>query len=363
MADNKQVSPEEAAKMLRERENANPQNFESVSKQNASDGAIISQADNASKDNVSKDNDILSQRVDRSGGGLGRLTGGQSEIHGANDSYYKNVPLQNLPTKGLFYPDGTEITIKAAEVGEIRHWSTIDENDFLDMDMKMNFIVEKCIRIKNMEQNVLMHWKDIKEIDRFYLIFLVHEFSFPDGENKLYINFGCNIQCKGDGTYREKVHLKSNMLNMFTVPEDLMQYYDPTEKCFVKNSQKLGEVLKFYMPTIGVSQYVKGLVRDARDKGSYIDPAFLKVAPYMIKDWRDLNDRYLESLRMDTFKWGKNKLLFIAGFSDALEKSVSLIVKKQCPRCDVELEAPLFFRGGFTIKSLFLVSGSIDDLV
>ena len=39
---------------------------------------------------------------------------------------WKNVPLENLPSQGLFYEESTQIAIRAASVAEIRHWSTID---------------------------------------------------------------------------------------------------------------------------------------------------------------------------------------------------------------------------------------------
>lgn len=303
-------------------------------------------------------------RIDRSRGGLGVLKSGnpESEIHGANDEYWKNVPIQNLPSAGLFYPDNAELTIRSAEVGEIRHWSTIDENDFLDMDAKMNFIIEKCVRFRGANKEPLS-WKDLLEIDRFYIIFLVHEITFPNGENKLFVKFGCNMQCKGDGTYREKVHLKANMLNLLIIPEDIMKYYSPEHKCFAKVSEKLKEELRFYLPTVGVSQKIKGLIKDARDNSNYVDPAFIKIAPFLIKEWRDINEGYLEKLRIQTFNWNKNKTLFVTGFADKLEQSVNLTVKRECKQCGVVLEVPLFFRDGFTIKNLFVVSASLDDLI
>jgi hypothetical protein len=63
------------------------------------------------------------------------------------DFGWKNLPLQILPSKGWFYPDGTKIAIRAAEVKEIRHYSTIDEDDLMDLNEKLNFILSKCCTI------------------------------------------------------------------------------------------------------------------------------------------------------------------------------------------------------------------------
>jgi hypothetical protein len=105
------------------------------------------------------------------------------------------------------------------------------------------------------------------------------------------------------------------------------------------------------------------MIRDARQQNKYIDPLVFRIAPYMIRDWRTLSESGLEKFRHETFKWPRNKLLFVAGKVDQIEKSISLIVKKQCPRCNVVLETPLFFRGGFTIKDLFFISDGSNDLV
>ena len=46
----------------------------------------------------------------------------ESTVSGSNDLFWKNIPLANLPSGGLFYPEDAEITIKAATVAEIRQW-------------------------------------------------------------------------------------------------------------------------------------------------------------------------------------------------------------------------------------------------
>ena len=305
---------------------------------------------------------MVDARIKQDGNGLGTMRGATPEQHPAAELYWKNLPVDNLPSAGLFYPKGIIITFRSAEMTEIRHWSTIDENDMLDMDTKMNFILEKCVKVKSAD-GAWMSWEDLLEIDRFYILFCIHEISFPNGENKLMVKFKCPPTCKGDGNYRESVQLRSNMLNLLVIPDDLMQYYNEEERCFVKVSTKLNETLRFYLPTIGVSKKIKNIINDAQENGGFVDKAFIKIAPYLIDEWRSLNEKSLESLRMDTFKWGKNKTLFINGLTDKLEKSVNLTVKKECPTCHIDLEAPIFFRGGFTIKSLFAVSTGFDELI
>lgn len=324
----------------------------------------INAAQNVMEQNATAHEKMVAEMVNRAQGGIGTVQPAQqtSAVHGVNDINWKNMPVENMPTGGFFYPVGTEVTFRSADVSEIRQWSTIDEGDMLDMDVKMNLIIERCVRMKGPD-GAWMSWEDLVEIDRFFMLFAVHEITFPNGENKLNVKFKCPPTCAGDGTYRESVQLRSDMLNLLVFPPELMQYYNPDERCFTKVSQKLGETLRFYLPTIGVAKKIKNVVAEARQNGDYIDEAFMRLAPYMFKDWRNLNAQKLESMRMESFKWGRDKLLFMNGMIDMIKGAVNLSVKKECPKCHVTLEAPIFFRGGFTIKNLFAVSDKFDDLI
>ena len=72
---------------------------------------------------------------------------------------YHTIPTLSLPSGGMFYPEGTEISIRSAKVAEIRHFSTIDEANVLDIDEKLNQILESCIRITS--ANKRLSYKDI----------------------------------------------------------------------------------------------------------------------------------------------------------------------------------------------------------
>jgi hypothetical protein len=59
----------------------------------------------------------------------------QSEARSADSHLgYHDIPVASLPSGGLFYPKGTQLSIRSAKVAEIRHFSSIDENNILDID-------------------------------------------------------------------------------------------------------------------------------------------------------------------------------------------------------------------------------------
>ena len=57
------------------------------------------------------------------------------------EAEWKNIPAEVLPSKGFGYPKGFELAIRSAKVSEIRHFSTVDESDRLDLDDKLNHII------------------------------------------------------------------------------------------------------------------------------------------------------------------------------------------------------------------------------
>ena len=116
------------------------------------------------------------------------------ELSAASESSWKLLDLRGLPSQGLFYPAGAELLLRPAKTKEIRHWSTIDENDPLDVREKINFILNACTKLRVAGGRPL-NFNDFLEVDRYHILFRLHELTFPNQENKLF----ANIKCKNDG--------------------------------------------------------------------------------------------------------------------------------------------------------------------
>ncbi len=287
----------------------------------------------------------------------------ESTISGANDSFWKNIPLTNLPSGGIFYPDDTEITVRAATVGEIRHWSTIDEADALDIDDKLNFILEKCIRIKTKTTASWLSWRDICEVDRMYIIFAIHEQTFPNKENVLWTKFECTETCADDSKYSTEVRTTSSLMQSFDMKPEFSQYFKDSYKCFEVESTKLNETFYLYAPTLGAIERIRTRIITDRKKGKTVDRAFVKLLPYLVQDWSTFDDAEYNKLKNESLNWHINKFSFIDRFATLFQESKSLSVSLNCPKCGSKMTSPLFLGSSFTIKSLFLISGRLDELV
>lgn len=266
----------------------------------------------------------------------------------SNDIGYKRVPVEVLPSKGLFYPDGTEIGIRSATVAEIKHWSTIDDNDLLSIDECINFVLERCVRIKM--PNRISSWLDIKELDRIYLIFAIRELTFKNGENKLYVD-------TGDG---DKVEVTKDMLNYFNIDDRLLKYYNNEKRCFTLRFKDGSGDINIYMPSIGVSNFLKNYIKTKNQANQKFDQVYARYAPFLYDDYRVITTQKYEKDAQDSYFWDLKKISLLSQVVDILQKSIDMKVKYKNKE-GAELEAQLNFRGGF--KSIFVISDIFDELV
>jgi len=276
----------------------------------------------------------------------------------ANELGWKNIPLQILPTKGKFYLEGFELAIRSATVAEVRHWSTIDENDMLSVDDQLNYILERCARVRIGGED--FSWREILEADRFFIIMKIQEFTFPNGENTLPHKFECTCEDPG---YSELLPIQSGMLTDFDLPLELDEFYSKEERCYIVNSEKLNTKFKLYLPTLGAINKLRDIIVSQREKGENIDPTFIKVVPYLIGNWESLSTEIFLMLNDEMLNWHINKFTFIVKFAEAIQQAKRQVLKATCPLCNNKIDSRIFLDSSFTVKDLFLIPNGFGQLV
>jgi len=260
------------------------------------------------------------------------------------------VKLEDLPTRGLFYPMGTNLAIRAANGGEIRHWSTLDETDISALDDMLNYVIERCVTLKDDSPvAAYLSWKDIKEIDRLYLLLAIQELTFPEGENKLEIKISDT----------KRLTVKKDMVNYISLDPAIMKYYNDADRCFVFK-QKNGNVIKLDIPSIGVTQWLKSYIIRKQQMQEYIDEDYLNYAPFLIRSWKGLNDDLYNSYVEESHKkWTVPIISILVKFKQIFKDTIDPVIKYM-DEGGVERSAPLNFQGG--IKSIFLISDPFGEL-
>ena len=263
------------------------------------------------------------------------------------------LPIEDFPTRGLFYPKDTVIAIRAANGGEIRHWSTLQEDNsnplYLSLlDDMINYVIERCVTIKSSNpQGAFLSWKDIKEVDRFYLLLAIHELTFPEGENKL--------QVKISDT--KKIIVVKDMVSYISLDPKLMRYYDEEERCFVIKKDKVNLMLD--IPSVGVTQWIKQHIQRKQRQQENVDEDYVSFAPFIIRSWRGLSDDVYAKYSEASHTWDVKTISILVYIKDLFQDAVNPVIRYH-DEGGVEQTAPLNFQGG--IKSLFLISDPLGEL-
>tara|TARA_B100000900_G_scaffold311667_1_gene270480 strand:- start:6 stop:851 length:846 start_codon:yes stop_codon:yes gene_type:complete len=259
--------------------------------------------------------------------------------------------LEDLPSLGKFYPADSIIKIRSAKAAEIRHFSTMDENNYIDMEEKLNSIVESCAQFSAGDKR--LSYKDILEEDRIVLLLSIRDLTFPEPENKLML--------KGKTEKTKKavdIELATKNLVPSVIDEQIEKYYSTKERTYVIKTRSAGNI-RMKPPTIGVMQEITAYLKDRQEKEQDFDKAFIQVLPYMQSDWRSLNLQKIFTMEMEYKGWDEKKFMVVYRLAERMKIGVQTNLETTF---DGEIaKAPLDFPGG--IKSLFIISDLAGELL
>lgn len=274
------------------------------------------------------------------------------------ESPWKPLPIVNLPSEGFGYPPGLEIGISASKVSEIRHYSTIDEHDPIDVSDKINHILSKNTYIKY--KGGVLSYMDLYHEDRFYIFMAIRDLTFIKGENRLMIPL--NKDCKDDNCILEKeIELRSGYLTSFKLPVELQKYYDIEKGCYVLTPKNGESQIELFIPTIGVVTRVNKIIRDKKERGKKYDEIFAKYATYIIPNWRDLNEELYDYFEQVSQSWTYVQFNIVDKITEKINFATKNQISLQCSKCRAEVTAPLRFPGG--IRSLYIISDIFTELL
>ena len=263
---------------------------------------------------------------------------------------YHQINVTNLPSAGMFYPVGTEVSIRSAKVAEIRHFSSIDENNVLDVDDKLNYILEQCVRVTNSKTR--MSYKDLCEEDRFYIILSIRDLTFPEPESNLTVE---HTDKKGK---KQSVEIKKENFTYFKIPETLDKYYDTEARTFLIETKSFGTI-EMRPPSIGIMQRMTSYIKDRQEKNEKIDQSVLQIMPYLVSEWRGFTDRDIFKFEVEMNGWSNKKYSLIYKLAEQMKVGIKPDMEVQIG--DEWEVVPIGFRDG--IKSLFIVQDIAGELL
>jgi hypothetical protein len=195
-----------------------------------------------------------------------------TESNRTSDLQFFNMDIRELPC-GQFYPTGTLFMVRPAQVKEIQAYSMVDDNNFYDIVEKMNDMLQACVRIKYPDGK-MGSYLEIKDQDRIFLIFLIRELTFQQG-NSLAVTAKCT--CGSD----VKIELNRKTFLFHDIDEKLEKYFNLSSRNYQFKTVN-GKFFELTPPNIGLQKaFTDYIVKENNEKRTP-NLAFLKIIPFLI---------------------------------------------------------------------------------
>jgi len=189
-----------------------------------------------------------------------------------SDLQYLTFDVRDFPC-GKFYPVGTMFMVRAAQVREIQAYSMVDDTNFYDVVEKMNDMLQACVRIKYSDGRV-GSFLEVKDQDRIYLIFLIRELTFQQG-NSLSVNTKCTCG------QEVAVELKRENFRFHKIDEKLDRFYSPASNSFSFKTINGGQ-FEVTPPNIGLQKAFTDYIIKENNEKKAPNLSFLKIIPFML---------------------------------------------------------------------------------
>lgn len=190
----------------------------------------------------------------------------------STDLHFFNMDIRELPC-GQFYPTGTLFMVRPAQVREIQAYSMVDDANFYDVVEKMNDMLQACVRIKYPDGK-MGSFLEIKDQDRLFLIFLIRELTFQQG-NSLAVTAKCG--CGSD----VKIELNRKSFVFHELDEKLDRFFNHSTRSYHFKTIN-GKSFDITPPNIGLQKAFTDFIIKENNEKRTPNLAFLKIIPFMM---------------------------------------------------------------------------------
>jgi hypothetical protein len=220
----------------------------------------------------------------------------------------------------------------------------------------MNQILSCCVKFyhQNGKQG---SYKDVRDGDRLFLIFMIRELTFPGGKN-----LSKDVTCENCG-HEFKMELRATSSDTvqksfvnYGIPEKLAKFYDPINKYFSFNID--GVDYNLAPPTIGIQEIFFGDIKNKIQGEKNPNVAFLKLSSFLLHDRNNITEDGIK-VKEQEFKRMNMKIFQI--LNQAVNNMLFGIkeMKNQCPSCGMEVHTDMSFPSG--ASNIFVIPDAFDE--
>jgi hypothetical protein len=266
------------------------------------------------------------------------------------DLQFLSFDIKDLPC-GKFYPTGTTLMVRAAQVREIQSYSMVDDNNFYDIIEKMNDMLQACVRLKYPDGK-MGTYLDIKDQDRLYIIFLIRELTFQQG-NALAVTIKCTCGAEN------QIELVRKNFRFHQIDEKLDRFYNKGRNSFVFTTTNNKE-FELTPPNIGLQKaFAEYIIKENNEK-RVPNLAFLKIIPFMLNGRTNITYEGIKA-KLKEFE-GMDDISF--QFLNAAVGKMTFGIKelvKNCHACGVEVRTEMTFPNG--ASGIFVVHDAFETFI
>jgi hypothetical protein len=268
----------------------------------------------------------------------------------AADLQFVTVDIRQLPC-GQFYPDGTTLLIRAAQVKEVQSYSMVDDANFHDVIEKMNDMLASCVRIK-FPDGKMGSYLDIKDQDRLYLIFMIRELTFQNGTSlSVKTKCTCGENCE--------LELKRFNFRFHQIDEKLKGFYNKKLSSFYFKT-KNGKEFSLTPPTIGLQKaFTEYIIKENSEKKKP-NMAFLKIIPFMLEGRSSITQEGIAAKLNEFESLDDISFQFLNSAVSKMTFGIKELVKN-CGSCGLEVRADMQFPNG--ASGIFVIHDAFETFI
>ncbi len=268
----------------------------------------------------------------------------------ASDLQYFNFDVKELPC-GRYYPSGTIVMVRPAQVREIQAYSMVDDNNFYDIVEKMNDILQSCVRLKYPDGK-MVSYLDLKDQDRLFLVFFIRELTFQQG-NSLAVNAKCSC-----GNEMQIEMIRKNFV-FHEFDEKLDKFFDNASKSFRFKLQNNKEY-ELSPPCIGIQKaFTEYIIKEHNEKRTP-NLAFLKIIPFMLAGRTSITQDGIKSKLVEFEKIDDISFQFLNAAVGKMTFGLKEL-KSSCISCGMEVRSDMNFPNG--ASGIFVISNAFEAYI
>lgn len=266
------------------------------------------------------------------------------------DIQYFNFDVNDLPC-GHFYPTGTLLMVRPAKVKEIQAYSMVDDSNFYDIVEKMNDMLQSCVRVKYPDGKI-GSYLDVKDQDRLYLVFLIRELTFQQG-NSLAVNTNCGC---GEEV---QLQLKRDFFVYHDVDEKLEKFFNKSTGSYYFKTVN-GKEYELTPPNIGLQKsFTDYIVKENNEKRTP-NLSFLKIIPFMLTGRTSIT---IDGIKAKLKEFEEMDDISFQFLNSAVSKMTFGIkeLKTNCSACGEEIHAEMQFPNG--ASGIFVIHDAFEAYI